>query len=108
MDGVDEYLCATVRSRSGESADDFRKRLTAFWSHMLRALPEDFERVYAETAKVQPAGDRLTRQYLLEAAVADVLATELISADLDHDPIDADDVYTKYEATPPDWFQIEH
>ena len=105
---MDEYLCATVRSRSGESADDFRKRLTAFWSHMLRALPEDFERVYAETAKVQLAGDRLTRQYLLEAAVANVLAAELISADLDHDPIDADDVYTKYEATPPDWFQIEH
>ena len=75
---------------------------------MLRALPEDFERVYAETAKVQLAGDRLTRQYLLEAAVANVLAAELISADLDHDPIDADDVYTKYEATPPDWFQIEH
>ena len=50
----------------------------------------------------------MTRQYLVGVEVADVLATELIGAGIDHDPIDADDLYSKYEAAPPEWFQIPH
>jgi hypothetical protein len=105
---VDEYVCVTVRSAPAEGEDPFNKRLVAFWSHMLRDRPEDFERVYAETTKFQPAGAAVTRTYLVELGTAAVLAAELAGAGIDHAAIDADDVYSKYEATPPDWFQIEH
>ena len=105
---VDEYACVTVRSRPGEAADDFNKRLIVFWSHVLRSRPDEYERVYAETTRFVPAGDRLTRQYMIGADVADVLAAELTAAGVEHDPIDPDDLYSKYEATPPDWFQIPH
>ena len=105
---VDEYVCVTVRSRPGESADGFNKRLIDFWSGMLRGRKNDYERVYAETARFAGAGDRLTRQYLVAAEAADVLAGELASAGIDHEPIDPDDLYSKYEAAPPEWFQIPH
>ena len=50
----------------------------------------------------------LTRQYLIEANVADVLVQELAKANIAHEPLDEDDVYSKYEAAPPDWFWLEH
>jgi hypothetical protein len=105
---VEEFVCVTVRSRPGESAEGFNKRLIAFWSGMLRARKDDYDRVYAETTRFDPAGDRLTRQYLVGAEVAGELADELTSAGIDHTPIDPDDLYSKYEATPPNWFQIPH
>jgi hypothetical protein len=105
---VSDYVCVTVRSRPGERADAFGKRLTAFWSDVLRARKPDYERVYAETTQFEAAGDRVTRQYMMEAGVADLIAAEMDRAGIDHDPIDADDVYSKYEAAPPDWFQIPH
>jgi hypothetical protein len=105
---VSEYLCVTVRSRPGEGADIFNKRLIAFWSDVLRTRKPDYERVYAETTRFEPSGDRVTRQYMIEAGVADVLAAEMSRSGIDHDAIDTDDVFSKYEATPPDWFQIPH
>ncbi|HEY8504129.1 MAG TPA: hypothetical protein VIL46_06070 [Gemmataceae bacterium] len=105
---MDEYLCLTVRSRPGEAEGEFKARLSAFWTHMHRDLPDDFERVYAETTAFTTEGDRLVRQYLFESAIADVLARELSAAGIDFDPIDPDDLYSKYEATPPEWMWIEH
>jgi hypothetical protein len=105
---MDEYVAITVKSRAGEPAEEFNKRLIAFWSHMLRDRPDDYEQVYAETTKFVPSGNRVTRQYLVATGTAGVLESELGAAAIDHDPIDPDDVYSKYEATPPDWFQIEH
>lgn len=105
---MDEYVCVTVRSRPGEPADEFNKRLIAFWSDMLRGRKDEYDRVYAETTKFAPAGDRLTRQYMVGAEVADIVVGELTAAGIDHDAVDPDDVYSKYEATPPDWFQIPH
>lgn len=105
---MDEYVCVTVRSRPGEPADEFNKRLIGFWSGVLRASKPDYERVYAETTRFASDGGRLSRQYLIGADVADALAGELTAAGLDHDPVDADDLYSKYEATPPEWFQIPH
>jgi hypothetical protein len=32
----------------------------------------------------------------------------LAAAGIEYDPIDPDDLYSKYEATPPQWFQIPH
>ncbi len=105
---MDEYVCLTVRSRPAEPADEFNKRLIAFWSGMIRGRKEEYDRVYAETTRFGSAGDRLSRQYLVAAEVADVLTAELAAAGIDHDPIDADDLYSKYEASPPEWFQIPH
>ena len=62
---MDEYVSVTVRSAPDEGTDAFNKRLVAFWSHMLRARPDDFERVYAETTKFQSAGASVTRTYLV-------------------------------------------
>ena len=105
---MDEYLCLTVRSHPAEPADGFNKRLIDFWSGVIRTRKDEYDRVYAETTRFAPAGDRLTRQYLVAADVADAVAGELAAAGIDHDPLDPDDLYSKYEATPPEWFQIPH
>src|SRR5947209_7000487 len=105
---MDEYLCITVVSHPGESQADFAARLSRFWTHMLRTHPAEFEKVYAETTAFEPRGDSMSRQYLVKEGVADVLEREFAAAGLGHDPLDRDDVYTKYEATPPDWMWIEH
>ncbi len=105
---MDEYLCVTVISAPGEGEAAFKARLSRFWTHMLRSRPDDFEKVYAETVAFEPAGDAVSRKYLVEAAVVPVLEAEFRSAGVAHEPIDPDDLYTKYEAAPPDWFWIEH
>ena len=105
---MDEYLILTVKSRAGEAADQFNVRLIAFWSHFLRTLPDEYERVYAETTRFEAAGDKVTRQYMVGADVADTVIGQLAAAGVEHDPIDPDDLYSKYEATPPQWFQIPH
>jgi len=105
---MDEYLCITVESNPGEPQADFAARLSRFWTHMLRTHKGEFEKVYAETTAFERAGDRLTRQYLVEQGVANLLEQQFAAAGLGHRPIDPDDVYSKYEATPPDWMWIEH
>ena len=62
----------------------------------------------AETVRFGTSGDRTTRQYLVEAVAIDVVEREMASAGIQHEPIDRDDVYSKYEAAPPDWMWIEH
>jgi hypothetical protein len=105
---VNDYLCITVVSQPGESQADFSARLSRFWTHMLRNHPDDFEKVYAETTAFDADGDRVTRQYLVEEAVVELLEREFQTAGVGHKSIDRDDTYSKYEATPPDWMWIEH
>ena len=105
---MDDYLCLTVLSRPSEPEGEFKARLSAFWTTMLRGRPADFEKVYAEAVAFEPHADRLSRRYLIEAGVAGVLEAELPAAGLEFAPLDADDLYTKYEAAPPEWFWIEH
>jgi hypothetical protein len=105
---MDEYLCITVLSHPGEAEADFAARLSQFWTHMLRNHPNEFAKVYAETTAFEPHGDRVGRQYLVEEGVAGLLEREFAAAGLGHEPIDRDEVYSKYEATPPDWMWIEH
>jgi hypothetical protein len=105
---TDDYLCITVVSNPGEAPADFAARLSRLWTHMLRTHPAEFEKVYAETTAFGTQGDRATRQYLVEATVADLLEREFAAAGVGHEPIDRDDVYSKYEAAPPDWMWIEH
>jgi hypothetical protein len=105
---VDEYACVTVWSNPGESANEFRRRLTAFWSEMIRSRPDEYAMVYAESTEFEPHGERLGRQYLIAATIVETMAKELSAARIDHDPVDLDDLYSKYEASGPNWFQIPH
>lgn len=105
---MDDYLCITVESKPGESEADFKARLSALWTHMLRNHEAIFKKVYAETSAFESKGNRRTRKYLVEADAADAVAEQLRAKDMDFEPIDADEVYSKYEAAPPEWFWIEH
>jgi hypothetical protein len=103
-----DYLCVTLVGKPGEPEPEFKARLTAFWTHMIRNRPDDYERVYAEATAFGSAGGWPTRQYMVEAAAVAALTNELKAAGVDFLPVDEDDVYSKYEASSPDWFQIEH
>jgi len=105
---MDEYVCITVVSQPGESQADFSARLSRFWTHMLRDRKAQFEMVYAETTKFASHKDRLSRQYLAQMEVIDILESEMQTAGVDFEPVNRDDVYSRYEATPSDWMQIEH
>ena len=105
---MDEYVVVTVRSGPGEPADAFNKRLIGFWSGILRTRKDKYERVYAETSRFGSEEDRVTRQYMVGSDVAALLAEELAAVGIEYDPIDPDDLYSKFEATPPEWFQIPH
>jgi hypothetical protein len=104
----DEYLCVTIIARAGEAEAAFKSRISEFWSGVVRGQPDLFERVYAETTAFEMDGGRLSRKYLVEAAAAAEVAAAMTAFGLAHRPLDPDDLYTKYEAAPPDWFWIEH
>lgn len=106
---MSDYLCLTVVSNPGEEPAAFSARLSQFWTRMLRERKTDFEKVYAETTEFEEAhGVRVSRQYLVEASVAGLLEQEFKTAGIEHEPIDRDEVFSKYEATPPEWMWIEH
>lgn len=105
---MDEYLCLTVVANPGELAAAFKARLTVLWTHLLRTRPDDYAKVYAEATAFGTTAGRVSRQYMAEAGVADVLTAELTAAGFAVEPVDPDDVYSKYEASGSEWFQIEH
>jgi hypothetical protein len=104
----DEFLCITAVSNAGESQADFSGRLSQFWTHMLRDFPDVFERVYAETIEFEKEDDVFTRQYLCEEAAVDVVLEEMKRVGMAHKPVNRNDHWSKYEATPTEWWQIEH
>lgn len=104
----DEFVCLTALSRPKESEHDFSARLSEFWTSMLRAFPDEFEKVYAETIAFEKEGTLLKRQYLCEESAVELVLTEMRKAGLDHEPVDLDDRWSKYEASPTEWWQIEH
>ena len=105
---MEEYLCITVQSHSGESRDAFKTRLSGLWSKMLREDKDRFEKVLAETAQFEQMNSRWTRQYLVGESVADEVERRLLESGVDFAAIDRDDKFSKYEAAPPEWMQIEH
>ncbi len=105
---MEEYCRLPVLSHPRESTGAFNKRLIEFWSFLLRTRPAEYARVCAEAAAVLPHGDRVGRDYLLERSAVEAVEAALTAAGLDFEPADRDDLFTKYEAAPPDWFQIEH
>lgn len=105
---VNDYLCITVHSQPGESRDVFKTRLSALWSKMLREDEDCFEKVYAETAAFEQLNSSWTRQYLVEEAAVEEVERRLLEAGIDYVAVDRDDKFSKYEAAPPEWMQIEH
>lgn len=103
-----EYQCLNVVSAADESEDDFSARLSRFWTEILRRRPDDFEKVYAESIGFERKGSSLRRTYLIFPEIADWLTAEMSAAGVRFDPIDSDDLMTKYEAVPAEWMQIEH
>ena len=105
---MEDYLCVTVQSQPGESQDSFKSRLSQVWSKMLREDQDAFEKVYAETARFEQMNSCLTRQYLVEEAAVDEVERRLLESAVHYAPIDREDKFSKYEAAPPEWMQIEH
>ena len=105
---VEEFVSLTVLSAPGESRPDFATRLSHLWTHMLRNNKADFEKVYAEKTAFETREDRHGRQYLVRAEILPLLLGELAKVELEHEPVDLDDTYSKYEAVAPEWMQIEH
>jgi hypothetical protein len=105
---VDEYLCLTLLANPGEPETAFKARLSELWSAVCRGQPDTFEKVYAETVAFEPHEGRVSRKYLIEAVAAEEIASLLRTAGMEYLPIDPDDLYSKYEAAPPEWFWIEH
>ena len=105
---MDEYLCLTLVANPGEPEAAFNTRLSEFWTGLCRGNPALFAQVYAETVAFEPHDGKLSRKYLVEAAAVTNLEPALKAAGMAHLPIDPDDVYSKYEAAPPEWFWIEH
>jgi hypothetical protein len=105
---VDDHLCVVVVSHPDEPAEGFNRRLVSFWSHLLRTCPDQYEGVYAESARPEIRGTRLQREYLVSAGIIARLELEMKLMGLDFEPIDVDDVYSKFEASAPDWFLVPH
>ena len=103
-----EYLCLTLLSKSSETENAFKARLSSFWTFILRTRPGDYLKVYAEAAKFGMDNGRVSRQYMVEVEGVEVLIADLSANDFEYEPVDVDDTYSKYEATSPDWFQIPH
>lgn len=105
---MDEYLCLTLLAGPGESQAAFAARLSRFWTHILRHRLDDYKKVYAESRTFELSGDRLSRQYLIQEDVVAILESELQQAGVQFQPIDRDELYSRYEAVASEWMQIEH
>jgi hypothetical protein len=102
------YLCLTVVAAAGESEAAFASRLTAAWTHLLRARPDAYAAVYAEAKAFDTTDGRVSRAYVVEAPAAAAVAAALAASGAAVLPVDADDEYTKYEVSGSEWFQIPH
>lgn len=103
-----EYLCVTLLSNPGESEGAFKARLTVAWTHLLRTAKAAYDAVYAEAKAFERSGDRVSRAYIVEAEAADAVAAALRAAGVEAVEVDDQDVYSKYEASGSEWFQIAH
>ena len=102
-----EYVCLTVLAEPEEAEAGFKARLLHS-GRTCSATSWTSTSVCAEATRFGRAEGRVSRQYMVEAAVAAAVTAELVAKGLTFAPVDVDDTYTKYEAASPDWFQIEH
>lgn len=105
---MDEFLCLTLLGTAGESEPVFKARLTAFWTTLLRGRPDVYDAVFAEARAFGSEAGRVSRAYMIEATAAPTVREAASAAGVDSLELDEDDVYTKYEASGSDWFQLAH
>jgi hypothetical protein len=105
---MEEYVCLTLLARPGESEAAFKARLVAFWTHLLRTRPTDYESVYSEATAFEVENGRLARKYMVAADGVAAVTGELTTAGIEYQPVDPEDLYSKAEASSREWFQIEH
>ena len=103
-----EYVCLTLLAEPGETEAAFKSRLTALWSHMLKTTPDDYERIYSEAVDFEREGGTVARRYMIDPEVLGLLHPLLESMKIASLPVDADDLYSKAEASSNEWFQLEH
>jgi hypothetical protein len=105
---MDEYLCLTLLGNAGESEPAFKSRLTAFWTLLLRGNPDVYDAVFAEARAFGFEAGRVSRAYMVKASAARAVCEAARAAGIDAQEPDETDVYTKYEASGSDWFQLAH
>ena len=105
---MDEFVCVTLLANPGEPDAAFQRRLTEFWTHLLRTRPTVYERVYAEARDPDEEGGVTARRYMVRTEMANDVAAELMAMGMNFVEIDPDDGYNKAEASSSEWFQIPH
>jgi hypothetical protein len=100
------YLCLTLLANEHESETAFKSRLSASWTHLLRTQPDAYRALFAEAKEFDIISGRLSRQYVIEADAAATVAMALAQRGVESLPLDPDDIYSKYEASSSDWFQL--
>jgi hypothetical protein len=103
-----EYLCLTLIANAGEAETAFKARLTAFWTQLLRTAPDTYEAVFAEAKTSGVTDGKVSREYMVEADAAEAVSSALTTNGIAALPLNPDDVYSKYEASGSEWFQIPH
>ena len=110
----DEALVSAIRHERSEAAfavlyDRHTPRAFQTAWRIVGGNPHEAEDVVQEAwLRAVSSLDRWSRQYLTHLDVVDVVEAELRTADFDLEPVDRDELYSKYEAVPPEWMQIEH
>ena len=103
-----EYVCLTLLAEAGETEAAFTSRLTALWSRMLKTTPDEYERIYSEAVRFEREGATVARRYMIDPAVLGTLLPLLDAEKIGSLPVDADELYSKAEASSNEWFQLEH
>lgn len=103
-----EYLCLTLLATPDETEAAFKSRLTAAWTQLLRAAKDTYDAVYAEARAFELTDGRVSRAYIVAADAAEAVAAALAASGVAALVLDSNDVYTKYEASGSEWFQIAH
>jgi hypothetical protein len=105
---VTEFVAVEVLGTNGEVEAHFGQRLTAFWSEILREIPDEFEKVYAETILFETVRGKPSRCYAIESDAVDLFVGKLRQAGFEVPSPSDEDIYTKYELPATEWWQIEH
>lgn len=105
---MEEFQAIVLAGNTNESESQFSKRLSQFWTEILRRHPDQFEAVFAESSQFGTRDSRPTRQYVVDPSVVPLLEAKLRETGIDLLPIDPDATYNRHEAVAPDWWQIHH
>lgn len=105
---MEEFVCISVFAKPQEAEGPFKQRLTHFWTQILREIPDEFEKVYAETIEFETEAGKLCRRYAIEPDVVALMVSKIEKAGFEVAPHGEEDIYTKHELPATEWWQIEH